>query len=302
MCTPARRAGPYRTARRSVPRRAGGGGRRRRSVAARLGGRDPHDSTQPSPGADSTIRSPPASCARSRMPVTPKWRPRERSARSSGTSKPSPSSAIVSTARPPSIRSRTETADARAWRSALRSASRRIHSSSRAATASSSPTSSIARSSRTSCAAAQRSASALQRDRQRQRGLAALVGAQAGDDLARLARGLAGVVGQPPRLGRPRPSGRARSGARARARRSRCPRRSWPASRACRGRAASAPPRRPCGAPARRAAPRPPPGGRAAAARRRRRPRRSRTASGWPRSVWKFDGTGSTPARTEMTQ
>ena len=68
------------------------------------------------------------------------------------------------------------------------------------------------------------------------------------------------ACGRPP----PLPAGRPRSGARAPAPRSRCRARSWPASRACRARAARARPARPSCAPARPARPRPRPGGRAA--------------------------------------
>ena len=132
MCTPGRSArdGIGRLGVGGAPR-ARGCGRSARRGAISVGTQT--DSTQPSPGADSTLRSPPASCARSRMPPTPKWRPARELVEVVGHLE---ALAVVGD-RQHGARRRASAAAPRRGRRARgaprsRSASRRIHSSSRA--------------------------------------------------------------------------------------------------------------------------------------------------------------------------
>ena len=304
MCTPARRAGPYRTARRRLGgrlRRAGGGAGASRRAS---GGRDPdrQHAALPGRGLDAQVpagqlralaHADDAEVAPARELVQVVGRPRS----------PSPSSAIVSTARPPSVRSRTATA--RRARVALDVAQRLAQDPLQLARGDGVAARPRPRS-RASSRTPLRGRPALRLGPQRHRAAAARRPsssvAQARDDLARLARRLARVLGEPPRLGR-RALRVALDPARERERgeadaRDGLGQRVVHVAREPRALA----PRRPSGAPARRAAPPPPPGGPAAA--RAPAPAAATIAysAGWPRSVWKFDGTASTPARTETTQ
>ena len=157
------------------------------------------------------------------MPTTPKWRPRARSASVVGDLE---AVAVVGDRqhRAPAERAQPHRHRATRARGARRCAAPRAGSTParvrRPRRARRRPRSRAP--ARRCCAAAQRSASALSADRQRQR--AAFVGAQARDDLARLARRLAGVLGEPRAPPRRRAAGSRSIIARERrAPRTRCP-------------------------------------------------------------------------------
>src|SRR4051794_37292768 len=257
------------------------------------------DTTQPSPGADSTSRPPPAIRARSCMPRRPKLWPLPGS-RSSGTSKPRPSSATVRTAREPNARRRTPTRLALACWWTFPSASRRIHSSSRAATGCNSPTSSTAMSTGMPCERDQRMATSW-----RTPGSGRVPDSSVSPRRATMSSRASRVACRASSASR-RASAAAPSGSRS-IRRSRA---SAPkpipatvlASESCRSRArlarsVSAALRRSCSAiccskeatrSSRLRAPTP-----AAAT--------SRYSAGWPTQVWNVSGTASMPARTWST-
>ena len=299
MCTPARRAGPYRTA-----RRACGGARAAAAAPARRGaprGRDPdrEHAALPRRGLDAQVAAGQlrALAHAGDAEVAPAREVRE-------VVRDLEARAVVGDRqhRAPAERPQAD-GDARRARIALGVAQRLAQDPLQLAgsdgVAARRRPRSRGRAARC-CAAAQRSASDRSAVGQRQHGLVAL-GRRPRDDLARLARGLAGVRGQL------RASATAPSGSRSIWRESASAAKPMPEtvlasescmSRASRERSASAAMWRSCAA-----------SGLSASAWRsssRRAPAPAAAAigysSGWPRSVRKFDGTGSTPARTEIAQ